>query len=150
MLPVVDRKIIVKIYFPASCRILTPGHIRSLKWLRDYKRQQHPAIYIGLLTDKALKGYKDPIVLFKDRLEIMETVANGIRDRFNFPCVYVYPQDSLDPSENIKRLRPVAIASGDGWEPCELKAIKKYKLLKIDIKLPKKYSSSKIWKKLCS
>jgi len=127
-----------------SCRILTPGHIRCIKWLRDYKDQQHPAIYIGLITDKGMKGYKDPIVPFKDRLEIMETVANGIRDRFSMPCVYVVPQDSLDPTENIKKYKPVAIASGDGWEKCELKAIKKYKLLKIDITLPKKHSTTDI------
>ena len=132
------------VYFPMSCRILTVGHIRCLKWLRDYKNQQHPLIIVGLLTDKAMKGYKDPIIPFKDRLEIMEVITMGTRDRFDMRCVWVVPQDSLDPSQNIKRYKPVALASGDGFEPCELKAIKRFKLLKINIDLPKKYSSTDI------
>lgn len=131
-----------------SVRVLTKGHLDVLKWLRDYKNQIHPQIIIGLLTDKAMKGYKNPIVPFKDRLDIMEVVVNGIRDKTDMHCIRVVPQDSLDPSENIKKYRPVAIASGDGFEPCELKTIKKYKLIKINIRLPKKYSSSAIIK-LC-
>lgn len=144
MLPVGGKSIIMKIYLPISARLLTRGHIEAIEWLRDYKDQKHPFIHIGLLTDKALKGYKKPIMKFKDRLKILETVANGIRDKWGYHCVWVHPQNSLDPSENIKKLRPVAIASGDGWEHCELKAIKKFKLLKIDIKLPKKHSVTKI------
>ena len=146
MLPAGGRKITMKIYLPISARILTRGHIECIEWLRDYKHQKHPLIYLGLLTDKAMKGYKDPIVKFKDRLKIMETAANGIR-KLDMRCCWVVPQDSLDPSDNIKKYRPVALASGDGFEPCELKAIKKYKLLKINITLKKNYSSSKIIEK---
>src|SRR4030043_12499 len=36
----------------------------------------------------------------------------------------VVSQNSLDPSKNIKKFKPQAIASGDGWEDVELKAIK--------------------------
>jgi len=95
-----------------------------------------------------MRGYKNPIVPFKDRLKIVEVLCDGIRDRLDMHCIQVVPQESLDPSENIKKYRPVAIASGDGWLPQELKCIKKYKLLKINIRLPKNYSSSAIIK-LC-
>ena len=127
------------IYIPVSCRILTNGHIKCLRWLKRYKSK----ILIGLITDKGMRGYKDPIVPFKDRLEIMKVVAKGIGN------TKVVPQHSLDPSKNIKRYKPTAIASGDGWEKSELEAIYEYKIKRIDIKLPKKYSSSKIIKKFC-
>jgi hypothetical protein len=147
MPPAGGRKTTLRIYFPATINVLTRGHILSLKYLRDYKHQKHPQIIIGLLTKEALRGYKKEITPFKDRLAIMEVVANGIRDRFDCRCIQVVPQNSLDPSKNIKKYRPVAIASGDGFEPAELKAIKKWNLQKINIKLPKNYSSSAIIKK---
>ena len=139
-----NQQTLMRILMPATINFLTPGHIRCLKWLISYKNQKHPQIIIGLLTSKALKGYKKEIVPFRDRLEIMETIANGIRDRYDMRCIRVVPQDSLDPSEIIRKYRPVAMASGDGFEKEELKAIKKWKLLKIHIKIPKKWSSSKI------
>lgn len=101
-------------------------------------------VIVGLLTRNALKGYKQEVVSFKDRLEIIKTVTNGIMGEF-----LVVPQDSLDPSDNIKKYQPKAIASGDGWEKCELEAIKKHRLKKINIDFPKKYSSSAILSKFC-
>ncbi len=139
----------MRIYFPATISILTPAHIKCLRWLVNYKNQKHPDIIIGLLTEKALKGYKKSVLPFKDRKYILETIAEGIRDRFDMHCVRVVSQNSLDPYNNIKKYRPVALASGDGWEKCELEAIKKCKLLKIDIPLPKVYSSTAILKKIC-
>jgi glycerol-3-phosphate cytidylyltransferase-like family protein len=98
-------------------------------------------IYISLLTNKALKGYKKEIVPFKDRKYILEHLWIP---EFGYNNIYVVPQNSLNPSENIKKYKPNAIASGDGWEKEESKAIKKHKIRKINITLPKKYSSSAI------
>jgi len=137
----------MKIYFPMSADILTPGHIKCLEWLRDYQSQKHPSIYIGLLSDKALEGYKKTIVSYKDREYIMEAIARGIT-KWGISCAYVVKQDSLNPVENIKKYKCVAVASGDGWEPEELEAIKKLGLLKIDIDFPKKWSSTKIKEKI--
>lgn len=120
------------IYFPMSCRILTNGHIKCIRYLK--KRGD---VLIGLLTGKAMKGYKSEWVPFKDRIAIMRVVARGLG-------VNIVPQDSLDPSDNIKKYKPTAIATGDGWEKSELKAIKQFKLKVIKIKLKKEYSSSKI------
>ena len=125
------------IYFPASLRIVTPGHVRCLKWL---SKQGEP-ITMGILTKKAMKDYKKELIDFEDRFEVADALARG----FN---IKVVPQNSLDPSANIKIYKPDAIASGDGWEYDELKAIKKFNLRRIDIPLPKDHSSESIVNKM--
>lgn len=120
-----------------TCNVLTVGHIKCLEHLKRLG-----FVYVGLLTAQALKGYKKEVVPFEDRKYILETVAVALGR------IDVVPQDSLDPTENVKRYSCTAIASGDGWEASELKAIKKLKLERIDIKLKgektKQYSSSAI------
>ena len=133
--PVADNKTISIVYFPMTCNLLTVGHIRCIKWLEV----RYENIIIGILTKEALKGYKDEIVSFEERKEIMEYVG---RDK------KVVAQNSLDPSENIEKYKPDAIASGDGWEKSEEEAIKKYNLVKIDIPLPKEHSVTNIIKKI--
>lgn len=127
----------LEIYFPMTCNILTPGHIRCIEYLSEYG-----FVTIGLLTSNALKGYKKEIVPFEDRKYILDTVSLCVSN-----C-RVVPQESLNPSANIQRFGCTALASGDGFEPKELACIKKFKLKKIDIKLrgetKKRYSSSAI------
>ena len=125
------------VYFPATINILTIGHIKCLRWLK----QRYSGVMLGLLTSEALDGYKEEIVPFEERFEIMDMICN-------YMDIILVAQNSLDPSYNIKVLKPEAIASGDGWEEVELDAIKKYNLLKVDIDLPKDYSSSNIIKKI--
>lgn len=137
-----------------SADILTGGHIKCIEWLRDYQHQKHPSIIIGLLTDKALKGYKKNVVPFKDRKYILDVIAEGIRDRFGSHCVRVVAQDSLNPYNNLKEYKAVMLASGDGFEPEEIKAAKKAKCQLLNIKLKgekksKLYSSTNIKKKIC-
>ena len=136
------------IYVPMTMDLITVGHIKVLEWLRDYKHQSHPQIIIGLLTDKALKGYKKNIVPFEERRYIVETLARGIRTKFNMPCCWVVPQDSLNPYKNLKKYKAVILASGDGFEKVEKEAAKKLgvKLLKIDF--PKTWATSKLKKKI--
>lgn len=126
-----------EIYLPMTANILTVGHIKVLEKLRD-----EGFVTIGLLTSKALKGYKKEAVPFEDRKYILETVAMALGN------IDVVPQDSLDPTENIKRYKCHAIASGDGFEKAELAAIKKLKIEAINVRLrgekTKLYSSSKI------
>jgi hypothetical protein len=99
-------------------------------------------VTIGLLTSKALKGYKKEIVPYLDRKYILDTIAVALKD------VRVIPQDSLNPVSNLRKYHYTHLASGDGFEKCELDAIKKLGLKKLDIKLQdeseKLYSSSKI------
>lgn len=126
-----------EIYFPMSARVITPGHIKCLEVLTDMG-----FVTIGLLTKKAMKGYKKEVVPFSDRKYVLETIARGIGD------IYIVPQNSLDPTENIKICRCTAIASGDGFNEAEQKAIKKLGLEVINIRFKKevgkKYSSSKL------
>lgn len=123
------------ILFPVSARVLTPGHIRCIDHLAAKGK-----LVVSVLTAKALKGYKKEVVPFKDRMFIIERVTCSDD--------LVVPQNSLDPTNNLKKYKCTHIASGDGWEPVELEAIKKLGVILIHIKLPnevhKKYSSSVI------
>lgn len=119
------------IYLPATINVLTKGHIRLIEKLcmKDF-------VIVGLLTSKALKGYKKERVPYKDRKYIL--------DRLDIYGYMVVKQDSLDPSENIIKYGCTAIASGDGWEKSELQAIKDLKIKKINIKSGCKLHSSDI------
>lgn len=121
------------ILFPISGRVLTAGHIKCLEQLNKIG-----FVYLSLLTKKALKGYKEEIVPYDERFYIMETVAIALGG------IEVVPQNSLDPSTNIRKYKCSAIASGDGWEEEELKAIKKFKLEKINLDSGCKTRSSDI------
>lgn len=122
----------LKIYFPMTANILTPGHIKCLEYLSEMGD-----VIIGLLTKKALLGYKKEMVSFNDRKFILEHLGYS-----------VVAQNSLNPERNLKKYMCTHIASGDGWEQEEIEAIKKLNIQVINIKLKgeksKKYSSSKI------
>lgn len=126
-----------KVYFPCTCNILTPGHIQCLEWLVNNADE----VVVGLLTAKALDGYKREIVPYKDRKYLLENLITS-------DCYDVVPQDSLDPTRNIIKYKCTALASGDGFEGVEQRAIDTLKLQAIHIHLPgenkKRYSSSRI------
>ena len=134
------------IYFPVTCELLTVGHIKCLEWLREYRHSKNPYIIIGLLTDKALRGYKDSIVPFEDRKYILEHL---VVNKFGINILEIVPQDSLNPYKNLKEYHPEYIASGDGWEKEELAGIKKAKVKKLNITLPKLWSVTKLKQKIC-
>ena len=81
-----------------TANILTPGHIKCLDYLT-----KKDSVIVGLLTSKALKGYKEELVPYKDREFVLDHV-----DVYGFAIV---PQDSLDPSKNIQEYECDAIAS---------------------------------------
>lgn len=122
-----------------TCNILTPGHIKVLEQLVSEIDNE---VVVGLITSRGLKGYKKEITPFNDRRYILEVIAQALG------YIEVVAQDSLDPTENIKKYKCDSLASGDGFEEVELQAIKKLGLKKINIKLKgekkKQYSSSKI------
>lgn len=129
-------------YFPMSCNVLTVGHIKCLQHLAQYD-----FVTVGLLTGKAMKGYKKEVVPYADREYILKMIAEVIQD------IDIVPQDSLDPTENLIKYKCTSIASGDGWEEVELEAIRKLGLTKMDIRLhgeidKKLYASSKILNEL--
>jgi len=119
-----------------TCNILTKGHIKCLEYLN-----KKGFVTVGLLTEKALKGYKKELMPYKDREYILETIAMALGN------IDIVPQDSLDPLENIKKHKCNTIASGDGWEKKELDAIKKLRLKIINLNSGEKLHSSDIFKK---
>lgn len=76
---------------------------------------------MGLLTSKALKGYKKEKMKWEDRKFILSQITYAD----------IVPQDSLDPTENIKLYKCNALASGDGFEKEEEEAIRKLGLTKL-------------------
>lgn len=118
------------IYFPMTADILTPGHIKCIKWLEERDK-----VIIGLLTDDALKGYKKNSVPFKDRLFVLEAVTDS----------QIVPQETLDPKKNLLKYGCKSIASGDGWETEEFDTIKELGLKPVNIEFAgDRYSTSAI------
>ena len=139
-----------KIYVPMTIDILTAGHIKMLEAI--VKKFKDPMIYIGLLSDKALKGYKECIVPFEERKYIAQHIY--IRHFHYNAIVSIVSQDSLNPYDYLIKFGIGFIASGDGWEQVELDAAKKANVTILDIKLKgewkkKKYSSTQTKEKIC-
>lgn len=125
----------MEIYFPVTCEILTPGHVLALERL-----SREGYVTVGLLTDSALKGYKRCVVSYEDRKFLLDTVAAAIGN------ITIVPQKTLDPTRNIKTYGCNALASGDGFEDVELKAIDKLGLTKLSFKSGHTLHSSDIIK----
>ena len=124
----------MEIYFPMTANILTKGHIKALEILN-----RQGFVTVGLLTEKALKGYKKELMPYKDREYILETIAMALGR------IDIVPQDNLNPEQNIKKYKCNAIASGDGWEKEEMKVIKKLKLKVINFNTGCSLHSSDIY-----
>ena len=76
-----------------SADILHEGHINLLKFASKYGQ-----VTVGLLTDKAIAGYKKfPHLDYKQRLSVIENIKYVDR---------VIPQPTLDYSENLNLLKP--------------------------------------------
>jgi glycerol-3-phosphate cytidylyltransferase-like family protein len=121
-----------------TCSILTPGHIKCLEIL-----EKKGGVVVGLLSSKALKGYKREVVPFKDRKFILDKLSKSIGN------MRVIRQDSLNPFDNLKAYDFEYMASGDGFEQSELDAMESLGVKRINLKLPKetkkRWSSSSIF-----
>jgi len=94
----------IKVYAYVVGDLLHFGHLKALqqaKALGDY-------LIVGVLTDEAVKTYKRwPIIPFEERLELVA----------NLKCVdEVVRQDTLDPTENLKKLDVDIVVHGDDWD----------------------------------
>lgn len=106
----------MRVYIPMTCNVLVPGHIRLIDELLQYGE-----VIIGLLTKDALDGYKQERMPLKDRMFVLDRAVGC-------PEVYIVPQTSLDPSDNIKMFACDALATGDRFEEVEQAAIEKLNL----------------------
>ena len=90
----------VVVYTYVVCDLLHKGHLECLKQakaLGDY-------LIVGVLTDEATMAYKrKPVIPFDERIDMVSALR----------CVdEVVGQESLDPTENLKRYKPDILTHG--------------------------------------
>lgn len=91
------------VYIGMSADLIHPGHLNIIK-----KGRELGTVIIGLLTDKAIAGYKRvPYLSFEQRKIIVENIA-GVSE--------VVAQETLDYTANLQRIRPAYVVHGDDWK----------------------------------
>lgn len=98
-----ERKVSTVVYAYVVADMFHIGHLKALeqaKALGGY-------LIVGVLTDEATETYKrQPIIPFEQRMEIIKH------------CDYVDEvviQTDVDPTENLKRIKPDILVHGDDW-----------------------------------
>ncbi len=94
----------IRVYAFVVGDLLHIGHLKALqqaKTLGDY-------LIVGVLTDDAVKTYKrTPVIPFEERIELIA----------NLKCVdMAIRQETLDPTDNLKRLQPDIVVHGNDWD----------------------------------
>ncbi len=98
----------MKVYVALSADFIHPGHLRILKEARKLGK-----VIIGVLTDEAIATYKRlPVLNYKQRKEIIENLQ-GVSE--------IIPQNSLDYTENLRKIKPDFVVHGDDWKEGPLK-----------------------------
>jgi len=91
------------VYVGMSADLVHPGHMNILK-----KAATLGDITVGLLTDKAIASYKRlPMMTYEDRKNVIENIK-GVNQ--------VIVQDTLDYTNNLRRLKPDYVVHGDDWK----------------------------------
>ncbi len=115
------------------------GHINIIE-----KASSYGELTIGLLTDKAISSYKRiPFLAFKDRSRILMSIKS---------VKSVIPQDSLDYTKNLNKIKPDFVIHGDDWKvgiqkdtrAKVIKTLKKWNGKLIEFPYTKNISSTKI------
>ena len=132
-----------KVYVGFAADILHKGHINILKTAKSYGE-----VTVGLLTDAAISQYKKlPHLTYSQR----EIVLKNIKF-----VDQLIPQQTLDYSQNLKKLKPDFVVHGDDWKSGVqkktrekvIKVLKKWGGKLIEPKYTKNISSSSIKKKI--
>ena len=90
------------VYVAMSADLIHPGHLNILE--EAYRLGD---VTVGLLTDKAIASYKRlPFMSFSQRKEVMQSIKY---------VQEVIPQETLDYTDNLKRIRPDYVVHGDDW-----------------------------------
>ena len=92
-----------KVYVGLAADILHEGHINILK-----KANKFGDVTVGLLTDRAIATYKElPHLNYKQREIILKNIKFVKK---------VLPQETLDYTKNLLRIRPDYVVHGDDWK----------------------------------
>lgn len=91
------------VYIGMSADLVHPGHLNVINAGKKLGR-----VIIGLLTDKAIAGYKRvPYLNYDQRKIIIENIA-GVSE--------VIPQETLDYTANLQKIKPHFVVHGDDWK----------------------------------
>ena len=132
-----------KVYVGLSADILHEGHINILK-----KANKFGDVTVGLLTDRAIASYKKlPHLNYKQREIILKNIKYVKK---------VLPQETLDYTKNLLRIRPDYVVHGDDWKfgiqkktrKNVIKILKKWSGKLIEPGYTKNISSTKIKNKI--
>lgn len=92
-----------KVYIGMSADLVHPGHMNILKVGASLGE-----VTVGLLTDKAIAGYKRlPFMTYEQRKAVIENIK-GVKA--------VIPQETLDYRPNLELLKPYFVVHGDDWK----------------------------------
>jgi phosphoenolpyruvate phosphomutase len=92
-----------KVYVAMSADIIHIGHLNIIK-----EASKHGNLTVGVLTDKAIASYKRlPFLPYEIRSKTVENIK-GVKA--------VIPQDTLDYSRNLLKLKPDYVVHGDDWK----------------------------------
>lgn len=90
------------VYVAMSADILHNGHLNIIK-----KASSFGEVVIGLLTDKAIASYKRvPFMNYQQRYEVVSNIKK-VKE--------VIPQETLDYTDNLMKLKPEVVVHGDDW-----------------------------------
>jgi len=92
-----------KVYVGMSADLIHPGHLNIIK-----EASKLGDVIVGLLTDKAIAGYKRlPTLKYEQRKIIIENIK-GVSE--------VVPQNELDYTVNLRKYKPDFVVHGDDWK----------------------------------
>ena len=105
------------VYVGLTADILHKGHLNILKTAKKYGR-----VIVGLLTDEAITTYKPfPILSFEERKIVLQNLKYVSE---------VIPQNTLDYSKNLNKIKPDYVVHGSDWKSGVQKNIRK-KVVKV-------------------
>lgn len=91
------------VYVGMCADLIHHGHINMVEEARKFGE-----VTVGLLTDKAIAGYKRvPLLSYEQRKKIVENIK-GVKE--------VIPQETLDYVPNLRKLKPDYVVHGDDWK----------------------------------
>ena len=92
-----------KVYIGMSADLIHKGHLNIIRTGSELGQ-----VIVGLLTDEAIASYKRlPLIAFEERKMIVENLK-GVRE--------VIPQNTLDYTDNLKKIKPDYVVHGDDWK----------------------------------
>lgn len=98
-----QRQPLTLAYVGMSADIIHPGHINIIQRAREIA----DIVIVGLLTDKAIASYKRlPYMSYEQRLIVVQNIAG---------VTQVVPQETLDYTDNLLRLKPNFVVHGSDW-----------------------------------